>query len=175
MPGGSPEFESPTSAPASGADGRRDPSSSNGVWIESSNRDGGTVFLQQASITYEFTDSRGNPAPVTVIACPEDAPGDENLKTRWQQWTTWTSCNILNGWTVTQPAPHQITLTWSAPSLIEVSTSTRGTGWASGYFVNYFFTECTNTPYMKSYKSADYYDANGYQHYGVETTRDRPG
>lgn len=108
--------------PASG-DCTRNPSSSNGYWFESTTP--GTVTTNSITSIYTFAQ------PVVLDECPVSGTANTSGTVKW------TSCNIYNGWTITQTSPTTIVASYTAPQTVDVSTATAGSGWATGYFFNF--------------------------------------
>lgn len=106
------------------SDCRQDPNTSNGYWLEGTS---GTATVNYIETVYTFN------YPVKLDECPYPAAGKSYIGAT----TTWTSCNIYNGWTITQVDQYTIKAVYSTPTTVDVSTATAGSGWCTGYFFNF--------------------------------------
>ena len=127
-------------------DGRLDPATSTGFWLEGVV---GSASFTSASITYTFTNA------VTV----EQNPGGYSRVSGKEQWSTATA---LNGWTVSTTSTT-IALTWSKPYAVTVSGTAAGSGTAlPGVFLNYaFVSAAAGTGRVQTTYKAEYVDATG--------------
>ena len=116
----------PCNSPASpsNSDCKNCKASSTGFWFESTN--GGTVTDQTITVTYTFAGS-------TVELTSGVTPGGSATSGT----STWSSGNILNGWTATQTNATTITMTYANIGSVTTAKGDCVAGWNTGFFINY--------------------------------------
>lgn len=122
----------PTGGPASGTsksgDCLRNPNSSVGYWLETTNSASGVARIDSVTTMYTFSN------PIVLDSCPNGTYNQDPTAT-WR----WTGCTTLNGWTYSLSADGKtLTLKYTKPTIVTTSTATNGTGdYLPGYFINY--------------------------------------
>ena len=121
---------SPVLDPAgSNSDCAQDPATSQGYWLESPIA--GTATIDAITTTYKFN------YDVKLQECANTV-----AKTKYTGApSTWSSCNIYNGWTATQVDARTIRVTYTGSGLVDTSTAAAGSGFCTGYFLNFTVTQ----------------------------------
>ncbi len=145
----------PCNSPAilSNSDCLQDPNSSQGIWLESDQP--GTARIDSLEITYTFSQD--------VVF--EGATSQAGTAHQESETSKWDSPDILlPGWTIAATTARSITLRYAGSGVIDVSTAEPGSGFATGFFVNFRQVRCTSTLYAESTRTMVYSDAAGERH-----------
>ena len=141
-----------SSTGVSNSDCKQDPNTSDGIWLESTNGAAGTAIINSVTVTYTFS------APV-IFDGKTYTSGTANSSGT----SRWNSNDILMaGWSITSKSSTSITLTYSGSGVINASTAVAGSGFATGYFINFrVANQCIASMTVTTAVTMNYTDATG--------------
>lgn len=135
---------------ASNSDCKQDPTTSDGFWLESTTA--GTAIINSISVTYTFSTA-------VIFDGTTYATGNAN-STGGSRWNS--NDILMAGWSITSKSSTSITLTYSGSGVIDASTAVAGSGFATGYFINFRVSStCTSTVTVTTAVTMNYTDATG--------------
>lgn len=106
------------------------PGQDKGLWLESDSGQAVQAQINSAEVTYTFDRDVWFPGRTTSTG-----NAHSGYSPRWN-----TADVLQSGWTVASRTSRSITLRYSGSGLVDVSTGAFGTGFATGYFINYQLT-----------------------------------
>lgn len=140
-----------------GDDGKRDPSTSIGTWLESSAS--GTYMLNNIVRIWTFNHD------IKIV----DSPSGAAYSTTGT--STWSSPNIIpDGWAVTQINSRTLQAVFTGSGTYTTSTAVVGSGDAFGLFINFqVLSGCFADLRVTTSTTVQYTDANGPQTWSKQT------